>query len=116
LVGAIVGLAGGVVGAPLGAFLAWILATVFHDRLPAGFVLSTFGLALALAGAIAAGVLGAAWPAWSASRVRPLEALASRAATPRTRTLVLSFVLGVALLAAQATVVLLTDDGQTLFW
>src|SRR5690606_9723837 len=32
------------------------------------------------------------------------------------RTLLLSFVVGAALLAAQATIVLLADDGQTLFW
>jgi putative ABC transport system permease protein len=116
IVGAIVGLAGGVLGAPFGAFLAFCLATIFHDRLPAGFVLSWFGLGLAIFGALFAGLLGASWPAWSASRVRPLQALASRAVKPRTRTLVLAFCLAIILLSAQALIVTLAPDGQTLFW
>lgn len=116
IVGALVGLAGGLLGAPLGAFLAFVLATIFRDRLPGGFVLSWFGLALAIGGALLAGLLGAAWPAFSASRVRPLQALASRSIKPRPRTLALFGVVGVALLGAQAAIVLLAPDAQTLFW
>jgi putative ABC transport system permease protein len=116
IIGAIVGLSGGLLGAPLGAFLAFVLATIFEDRLPAGFVLSYFGLALALFGALFAGLLGASWPAWSASHVRPLQALASRAVKPRPRTLAIAFAVSLLLLGAQAAIVLLAPDGQTLFW
>lgn len=116
VVGAIVGAGGGIVGAPLGAFLAFVLTLIFRERLPAGFVLSWFGLALALIGALVAGLIGASWPAWSASRVRPLQALASRAAKPRPRVLAIAFVVGLALLAAQAVIVSTAPDGQRLFW
>ncbi|MGP1308989.1 MAG: FtsX-like permease family protein [Phycisphaerales bacterium] len=116
LVGMLVGFLGGALGAPFGVFLAFLLATIFSDRLPGGFVLSWFGVALAVLGALLAGLLGALWPAWSAARVRPLQALASRAAKPRPRTLAFAFLGGCALLAAQVAIVLLAPDGQTLFW
>lgn len=116
VLGAIVGAGGGLVGAPLGALLAFILSVIFRDRLPAGFVLSWFGLSLAFGGSLLAGVIGASWPAWSASRVRPLRALAARAAKPRPRMVVLALLAGLALVSAQVAIVALTDDGQALYW
>lgn len=116
VVGVIVGAGGGLVGAPLGAALAFVLAVIFRDRLPAGFVLSWFGLSLAFVGSLLAGVIGSSWPAWSASRVRPLRALAARAAKPRPKVLALSMIVALALLSAQALIVATAQDGQRLFW
>lgn len=69
------GLAGAVVGIPLGMALAWALNQI---PLVKGFISARYDLDLfltAVAVALGAGVLGGLYPAWRATRLRPVEAL-----------------------------------------
>ncbi|TVQ63047.1 MAG: ABC transporter permease [Phycisphaerales bacterium] len=116
LVGAIVGVAGAVLGTPLGAALAWLLATIYADRLPAGFHLSPFGLGLAAFGAVAAGLAGALWPAWAAARTSPLASLSARAAPVRVASIGLMALAGLGGIGLQLAVSRGPQDGQVVFW
>lgn len=75
LVGFTVSGLGAVAGLPLGIALAWILVSVFHQQLPAGFVIPGFNLTITLLGALAAGLIGALWPAWRAATLSPIQAM-----------------------------------------
>ncbi|MFI4897128.1 MAG: ABC transporter permease, partial [Phycisphaerales bacterium JB059] len=59
---------------------------------------------------------GAAWPAWQAARMSVVRALASRAAPPRRRTLMLVSAAGAAGVLIQLSIVLIPTDAQTVFW
>ncbi len=116
VVGGAVGVGGAVVGVPLGVLLGWLMSVVFPDRLPAGLVLSGSGLMIAAAGSVAAGLIGAVWPAVSAARTSPLESLAARAQHPRRAALLALTALGFVGLLVQLAVVGTAQDGQVLFW
>jgi putative ABC transport system permease protein len=90
LVGGAIGLAGGTLGVPLGIGLVAILAAIYDEFLKAGVAIDPRGIALALAGALLAGLLGALFPAFRAARISPLEALAIRAREPRRRAIALA--------------------------
>ena len=79
IVGAVIGGLGGLLGAPLGIGVAWGLAEHFRELVPAGLSIAPLGIMLSLGGAVMSGLLGALWPATSASRVSPLMALTVRA-------------------------------------
>jgi putative ABC transport system permease protein len=115
VVGGAIGTVGGLIGLPLGIALAWALVTFYRTYLKAGFSVSPLGLGLAMAGTIIAGLAGAAYPAWQASRVTPLEALTVRARPPRPRGLGICLGLGAALIAVQIAL-LLVPDTQLRFW
>ncbi|MGC8839718.1 MAG: ABC transporter permease, partial [Anaerolineae bacterium] len=69
------GLAGAVVGIPLGMGMTWALNQI---PLVKGFIAARYDLGLfltAVAVALGAGVLGGLYPAWRATRLRPVEAL-----------------------------------------
>jgi len=114
--GAIVGGLGALVGVPAGVLIAYILTRVFHEEIPGGLAFSRLGLVLAPGGALMAGVLGAAIPAWQSSRVSPLAALAARSVPPRRSWTVTLGVIGVACLAIQLSCAALPRDGQVAFW
>lgn len=115
--GLIVGLIGASVGVPLGVAGAAILVARYPAQLPGGFALSVPGVLTAVLGAVGAGVIGSAWSAWSAARVSPLEGLTARAKAPRSRTIVVMLVAGVALLCVHATVVASrSGNTQNFFW
>lgn len=114
--GLLVGAAGGIAGVPAGIGLAAALAWFFRETIPTGLVVPPLALVLGGAGSLAAGLLGAAWPAWRASRMSPLEALASRAAAARPRGIVIVTALGALGLAIQLASVGVPDDGQVAFW
>jgi putative ABC transport system permease protein len=116
LIGAIVGICGAAMGVPLGIALAWALARAFRDQLPTGLALSWWGMALGAAGALAAGIAGAAWPAWQASRVSPLDGLGARSIEAKRRGVIITTIVGLAMLAAQAVIVATPRDGQAVFW
>jgi putative ABC transport system permease protein len=90
LQGLVIGLAGALVGVPIGVAAAYLLLQHYEQRLQAPPVILPDRVAISFLGAIFAGVVGAALPAWQAARVSPLQALASRgrAANPRFLTLV----------------------------
>jgi len=115
-IGAIIGTLGAIVGVPLGIALAWLLTVVFPDRLPAGLATPAGRIAWAAFGATVAGVFGAVWPAINASRVKPLEAMTARAASPRARGIALVTALGFVGLALQLLIVTGSDDAQFVFW
>jgi putative ABC transport system permease protein len=116
LVGALIGLMGAAVGVPLGLGIAGAIVHAFREYVPQGAVVNQLGLILAPAGSVFAGVLGAAWPAWRASRSSPLKALASRAAAPSRRAIAGALLVAVIGLGVHLLTVLVTDDAQLMFW
>ncbi|MBL9120541.1 MAG: ABC transporter permease [Phycisphaerae bacterium] len=115
LVGGAIGTLGGLLGMPVGIGLAWLLVNHYREFLQGGFSVSLLGLGLALVGTVSAGLLGAAYPAWQASRVMPLEALRVRARPPQPSGLGICLALGTVLVAGQL-LLLLVPDTQTRFW
>lgn len=114
--GAILGLLGAAIGVPLGVLLAAALVRGLREQIEVWLSVPWWGLALAAFGSILCGLLGAAFPAYLASRVSPLEALASRARTPHPRGWV--WFLAVALLAACAhfSIATFVPNAQWRFW
>lgn len=115
IVGACISVVGGLLGLPLGVALAWALVHHWREFLKPGLAVSPAGLVLAIVGSVLAGVLGAAYPAWQASRVTPMAALTIRARPPRPGGLGACVALGVALVAMQLALLFLPDV-QWRFW
>lgn len=114
--GLLIGVVGACVGVPLGVGVAAAGAWYYREVLPTGLATPPGLLGLAFFGSIAAGLLGAIWPALRASRTSPMGALASRAVAPQPRGLVVLALLGCVLLGVQALVVGIPRDGQVVFW
>lgn len=115
-VGLIIGLIGAAAGVPLGVLGALALVKIFPAQLPGGFAVNGPGMVMAIAGSLAAGVLGAAWPAWRAARTTPLEALAVRAKAARRSGLIACGLVGVALALLHVAVLTLIKDPTAVFW
>lgn len=115
LVGGLIGAAGAAVGIPIGVAAAWGLLTYFRDTLDADVILPPGRLAFAFAGAVGAGLIGAAWPAWQAARTAPLRAMSVRSVPPRRRTMVLLAALGVLGVSGHLAIITLLDDADLLF-
>jgi putative ABC transport system permease protein len=73
--GVLISIAGLAVGVPLGLIWTEALRFLFPDMFVAGIAVSWPGMALAIGGALAAALAASALPAWSASRLSPLEAM-----------------------------------------
>lgn len=116
LIGVIIGSAGAIVGVPLGIGIAVLVAWLFRADLPTGLVIAPSGPWLGAASALGAGLLGAAWPAWQASRMSPLRALGSRAAIPRSKGIAIVTAIGALGLLLQGIIVGAPRDGQVVFW
>ena len=108
-------LAGGLAGLPIGVGLAMALTAWFSDFLPAGFELSWISLVLAVGGAVLAGVLGSALPAFLASRVTPISALAVQARPATLRGVVICSLIGLGMIGVQL-VLMLIPEVQLRFW
>ncbi len=115
-VGALMGGLGAALGVPLGIALGWFVAFVFPDRLPAGLVIEWPNLSYAALGAIASGIAGAAWPAWNASRSRPLTAMVRHAKSVSKRAVGATLVIGLLGLVIQLITVGVPQDGAVVFW
>jgi len=115
-VGAIIGGMGGAIGVPLGVLFAYLLSLYFVKELPTGLSVSPFGLAVSCVGAIGSGLIGAAFPAWKATRVSPMEGLSVRSKPLRRRTIPLLIAIGLGLLAIELVIVFSPRDGQVAFW
>ncbi len=102
--GMFLGFAGAVVGVPLGIFWAWVLSKIKHEFFTAGVVVDWRGIAMGVAGSVAAALVAGIIPAWNASRVSPLEAM-----TPLARGSKMTW-LGQLALGAVAVVLALTDS------
>ncbi len=116
LTGLLVGVLGAVLGVPLGVGIAWGLIELFKDTVQTGLTLSPLTLSVAAFGAIASGVLGALWPAWQATRLSPLAALAHRAMPVRARHIRLTLAVALACIGLQLLIVGVPRDGQLIFW
>lgn len=115
-VGGFIGLAGAAFGVPLGLGIAAAIVTVFREYVPDGTILNPLGLVLAPTGSLFAGLLGAAWPAWRASRTSPLRAMASRATAPSPRAIAGAMLVAVLGLGTQLLTFMVPRDGQVMFW
>jgi ABC-type lipoprotein release transport system permease subunit len=113
--GAVLCAAAGLAGLPLGVALARLLVWWFRAWLSDGFFMSWSGIALALAGSVVAGLGGALWPAWQASRTSPLAALAPRARAPRLVGIAWLGLAGAACIAVQLAL-LLVPGVDARFW
>jgi putative ABC transport system permease protein len=77
---------GVLVGTPMGWLWLYLIQLKFGHLLPTGFSISWGGVAFAGIGSLLAALLASLLPAWWATRVRPLEAMAPSATPPSTRT------------------------------
>lgn len=109
LVGIFYSIVGVVVGIPLGAAIAAAIVGYFREVLPAGFAWSALGIWLAIAGALAAGLFGALFPAVTASRVAPLQAMTRQARPPRSAAVFACIVAGLILITIQIALMLTLD-------
>ena len=75
-------LLGALVGIPLGILWVHLLRSMFEVFFVAGVVVSWGGIVFGTLGTVAAALLASFLPAWSASRVDPLEAMGPLAAPP----------------------------------
>ena len=95
---------GVVIGVPLGMIWVYLLNWMFKDVFAAGVVLSWGGVWFAAAGSILAAAAASILPAWSASRVDPLEAMATMATPASSRVPMICFIAGVLLAAADSVI------------
>lgn len=114
--GLILGVIGAGIGVPLGVLAASLLVNYYHDKLQTPPVIEWWRLAMAFGGAVFAGVIGAAWPAWQASRVSPLQALAIRSVPPKRRTFLIICGIAAIGIAVHLANFLLISDPNTAFW
>lgn len=114
--GGALGACGAVVGVPLGATLAAMMIRRYHDVLKADLVLEPSAIIGATAGAVFAGLIGAAWPAWQAARVSPLSALTVRAKRVKRSTLVKLAIAAVACILIHLAIFTVFGEGQHIFW
>ncbi len=115
VVGSAIGVIGGLLGVPLGVGLVSILAWWYRDILESGVAFDARGAWIAVAGAVASGVLGGLFPAYRAARISPLEALSIRARAPRARAIVLSSLAALACIGVWS-LGLLPESRETRFW
>jgi len=114
--GGIIGTLGGAIGVPLGIGLATLMLWYFRDLVPDGLTLSARPLLLAGAGAVGAGLGAGLWPAFSASRISPLRAMASRANPPTTCGAAVLALVALGMLLGQIALFLLTRDDARFWW
>lgn len=92
-------LVGAVVGVPLG--IAWVqgVRAMYSDIFIAGVVVSWGGIVFGTLGTVAAALVASLLPAWSATRVDPLEAMSPLAAPPASGPPLLASLAGLVLIA-----------------
>ena len=105
----------GIIGVPTGNLLAAGLVHWYSEYMPAGFHPSILAGILSVAGALCSGILGSLLPAWLASRVTPISALAVHARAPGLKGVLLCGGCGVILIAIQLLLSLIPDN-QIRFW
>ncbi|NDG65294.1 MAG: hypothetical protein EBY29_17825, partial [Planctomycetes bacterium] len=115
LAGALLCLVAGIVGIPIGIGITWLATAYYREGLPAGLSVSWTGIALAVVGSTAAGVIGAMWPAWKASRVSVLRALGTQASAASKSGIVIAAGCGIACIAIQVSLIAIPDQDLR-FW
>ncbi len=107
LSGIAIALLGLMVGLPLGVAILLGLyesSTLFQQLIEAGIHVTLADLTVPCVAAILAGVIGSLYPAYTAGRVRPLQALAARASAPSRYTLTGMTILGLLMVCLQPLV------------
>lgn len=99
LEGIVIAAVGALIGVGLGILWVRLLVWKFDKLFYAGVVLSYGGIAFGVIGSILAAIAASLLPAWSASRVSPLEAMTPLAASGRTRAPLISGLIGLALIS-----------------
>lgn len=97
--GLILAAVGAAIGVLLGAAWIHLLAWRFDQIFYGGVVLSLGGIAFGVIGSILAALVASLLPAWTASRVSPLEAMTPLARPDSRRTLVVCALVGLLLIA-----------------
>ena len=89
-------------GAVVGVILGWLWVTLlawrFRDFFVAGVVVSPGGVALGVVGSLLAALAASLLPAWSASRVSPLEAMSPQSSPTSTSTPIVCAIVGALLI------------------
>jgi putative ABC transport system permease protein len=116
IAGLMIGIGGAVTGVPLGLAMAWLLYVTFRDYLGAGFHIHPLGIVFGVVGSLGAGLIGAAYPAWQAASVSPLQGLTVRARELRPRGVIICTALGLLLIIQQPILLWGPDDLQQGFW
>ena len=116
IAGLLLGVSGSLLGIPIGVGLASGVIWWFQSELKIGLAFPYLGIAIGLAGSVAAGLLGAAFPAWRAARMQPLQALSSRAEVTKASSIGWTLVVGLVLISIHLAVVSSVRDSETLFY
>jgi len=98
------------VGVPLGWFWLFLLKLKFRHIMPQGFTISWGGILFAGGGSMLAALLASLLPAWWATRVRPLEAMAPSAKPPSRRVPYLCAIAGLILVSVDPLILFLHWD------
>jgi putative ABC transport system permease protein len=96
--------AGVLIGTPLGWLWLYLLELKFSHLFPTGFTIGWGGVLFAGAGSLIAALLASLLPAWWATRVRPLEAMAPSAAAPSQKTPLIAALVGLILICVDPAV------------
>ncbi len=115
LAGALLCFCAGAVGVPTGIAITAIAVNAYSDLLPAGLSISSVGIALAMIGATFAGIAGALWPAWRATRVSVLRALAPQMSAASAGEIRGAALCGIGCIAVQVGLTLIPDQ-RVRFW
>ena len=86
--------AGAGIGVPLGKLWVYILTRVFSEFFVTGAVVSWGGIALGVGGSLGAALLASLLPAWTASRLSPLDAMTPQSSPVRARSWIVCAVVG----------------------
>jgi len=115
LLGTGFGVTGALIGIPTGIALTAVLVEWYREFVPSGIVINQLGLVLAALGAVGSGFIGALWPAVTAARVAPLEALRPYAKPVAPRTITRTTIIGI-ILVLMPLLSRLPDDVDHRFW
>lgn len=116
LAGLLVGCGGAMFGVPLGVLMTFVLSRIFERQMPEGLVIPPVMLTLVVAGSLAAGLLGALWPAWRAASLSPLEGLAARSVPASSRGIGRMLVISLSMMLTMAGIVVGVREPQAFFW
>jgi putative ABC transport system permease protein len=85
---------GALIGVPLGMFWVYVLTRTFSAFFVTGAVVSWGGIVLGVGGSLGAALLASLLPAWTASRVSPLDAMMPQSSPARARSWIICAVVG----------------------
>lgn len=103
--GAYLGLAGALLGVPVGLLWTFGLTRWKAAFFSAGMLIEWNGILMGVGAAVGAALLAGIIPAWAASRVSPLEAMSPMAKVPSVRGPLLCAILGAALISIDSSII-----------